>query len=108
VRNALELVVVDEKLRTAVGDDIAQIVRGESRVQRDQDRPGERHAVVSLQQRVGVGGEHGDTCAVPYAHVVQGTGEPQAPFQELGVGETDLAVDHGKPVGVHLPRSQQE
>jgi hypothetical protein len=100
--DVLELVVVDQDLRAAVRDDEGEIAGGEPHVERDQHRARERHAVVRLEQHVGIGREHGDARALGNAHAAQRAGEPQAAIEELRVGEAALAVDHRSAVCENL------
>ena len=108
MRKALEFVIVDEQLRAAVRDHVGEIVRREPRIQCDQHRAGKGHAVMRLEQRAGIGGEHGNAPAVTNTHVVQSAAQSQAPVEKFRVGKTAFGVNNSTAVGVDLSRAQQE
>ena len=82
-----ERVVDEQRARARVAQDVADLGRGEARVDRDQDAAGERHGVVRLEDRRRVRREHGDAVAVAQTPRAQRVREPVAALLQLAVGD---------------------
>ena len=88
-----EVAMEGDHLRAGVIEDPGDLVRRETNVDRVEDGAGLEHAVVGLEQVMGVIGDERDPFAVPDSEALQGVGEAVSALAELGVGELPVAVD---------------
>ena len=88
-------------LRSAVRDDVLEIVGGEPVVDRHQDGPNLRNRIERLELGMDVRRDVRHTVARRYAQALQHRRPAVAAVEELLVGEPHVAVDHG------LPRAEQ-
>ena len=89
----LEILVEEDDLRACMADDVGDLLWRQADVDRVEHRPGLEHAVVGLEQLMGVVGDEADPLVRRYAQITQGVGEPVGPLTELAVGESLVAVD---------------
>ena len=88
----------DKDLGAAVAEDVRQLIARQPDVERNEHRPGQRHAVVQLQHDVAVHAQRGDPAARRHAEPQQGAREAVRAVRELGVGEAPFPVDDRGPV----------
>jgi hypothetical protein len=89
-----QILVVKDGPRAGVVEDIPDVLRSQADVDGVQNCPGFEHAVVGLEQLVGVIGQEGNTVTLFDAEVAQGVRQPVRPLGKLAVGELLVAVNH--------------
>ncbi len=100
--------VEDQDPGPAVGEDVVELRNRQAGVQRHQHRPGQRYAVMGLEQQAVVEGQDGDPVSRLHAQGVQQAGVPVNTFVELPVGPLAIAVDDGPAVGEQHGAALQE
>ena len=83
----------DEERRLAVVEDELQLGRGEAHVERRQHTARQDHAVVRLEQLVGVAAEPGDAVTGPASDRPHRVRQSVGAVGQLRIGQAHLAVD---------------
>ena len=97
-----EVAVDEDDLRRRMAEDVLDLVRRQPDVDRVEDGPGLDHAVVRLEQVVGVEGDERDAIAARDPELDERVRQPVGPVREFAVGELCLAVDDADLVAEEL------
>ena len=108
VEQVHQLRVGDHDARAAVGEDVVDFDGAQARVDRDQDGARGRHAEVRLEDRRGVGAQHGDAVAALHARSAQRGRESSRALRELRVRVAAVAMYDRGPVGHDACTAMQE
>ncbi len=77
-------------------------------IQRVDDRPRERHAIMRLQHLRDIGREDRHRIATANAALVQGARQPAAAGVKFGIGELCVAMHNGRLIGIYIRRAAQK
>ena len=89
-----EKLLLDEKnCGLGIVQDVAQFVRREPDIQRQQNRSRFQNAVIRFQQAVAIGAEEGDAIAGAHCRLAQRSRETPGAFGELRVRKTFVVAD---------------
>ena len=102
--------VDEEEAGAGVGEDVADLLRVEPRVDRDQDAARGRHGEVRLDHRRDVGAQERDPVELTKTRCLQGGGEAIDPLRKRAVvvGGAPIAVHDGGLVGEDRGAAAQE
>src|SRR5579859_7737140 len=95
-------------LRTAVRNQVAEVVGDQSIIERHEHGADLRYRVERLELRVDVGGDVGDAIAFPDARALQPSRPSIAAIPELRVGEAKAPVDERGTIRVQPPGAPEE
>ncbi len=96
----LEVLVEEHDLRTGMAEDVGDLLGREPDVDRVQDRAGLEHAVVGLEQLVGVVGDEADSVARLDTQFDQRVRQAMGSLAELAVREATVTVDDADSLAV--------
>ncbi len=94
--------------RTAVLDQIGEIIRSEAVVDRHEHGADLGRGVEGLEHRVRVRRDDRDAIAGAHAHGLQRRRPAIAALEELCIGQPQRPVDHGLPMRIQLARAARE
>jgi hypothetical protein len=104
----LELAIDERKARARVLEDVRDLVRGETGVDRHENPASGRNSEMSFEERRDVRREERDAIAPLHAPGLQSGRETSRSLGELAVGVPPLSVDDGRALGKHSSASPQE
>ena len=105
----VEVIGVDaDNPRSTVIDDVGEVVRRQSVVERNQDSPNLGDGVERLELGMRVGRDVRHPVTLPHTEPMKGRGPTVAAVEELLVGQAEVAVDDRLTLRVEAPGAPEK